>query len=187
MADSSEPAKGGPARKPFVLVTMGMDHHPFQRLVDWVDRWLAAGAAQRVECLIQCGPARSTHVDSVDFLEYPELESAMARAAVIVCHAGPGSIMMARWVGHRPVVVPRLAELGEVVDNHQVTFARQLAGQGEVLLAETEERFREAAETSLAEPRPPRTDLRSLEMTEPLRRFDRLIRELVPHPRGGRK
>ena len=162
-----------------VLVTMGMDHHPFQRLVDWSDAWLDAAPAD-VEGLIQCGPAHSSDPGrSVDFLDFPDLEARMAGARVIACHAGPGSIMMARWVGHRPVVVPRLAELGEVVDNHQVTFARQLASQGEVLLAESEAAFREAMDAALASPGPIHAGADPLAMSEPLRRFDELVGELV--------
>lgn len=168
-----------------MLVTMGMDHHPFQRLVDWSDAWLQ-DAPSDVEGLIQCGPARCPHPErSVDFLDFPELEARMAGARAIACHAGPGSIMMARWVGHRPVVVPRLAELGEVVDNHQVTFARQLAAQGEVLLAETEADFRAAMDTALASPAPVGSSADPLAMSEPIRRFDELVAELVRAPRGG--
>jgi len=170
--------------KRHVLVTMGMDHHPFQRLVDWSDGWLDA-APSDVEGLIQCGPARTAHPErSVDFLDFPELEARMASARVIACHAGPGSIMMARWIGHRPVVVPRLAELGEVVDNHQVTFARQLAAQGEVLRAESEAAFREAMDTALASAGPARSSADPLAMSEPIRRFDELIADLVRTPRA---
>ena len=172
------------AEKRLVLVTMGMDHHPFQRLVDWSDAWLDT-AAPDVEGLIQCGPARCPHPErSIDFLDFPELEARIAAARVIACHAGPGSIMMARWIGHRPVVVPRLAELGEVVDNHQVTFARQLAAQGEVLLAESEAAFREAMDSALAGPGPARSGADPLAMSEPIRKFDELVAEIVRTPRA---
>ena len=130
-------------------------------------------------------PISTAHPErSVDFLDFPELEARMASARVIACHAGPGSIMMARWIGHRPVVVPRLAELGEVVDNHQVTFARQLAAQGEVLLAESEAAFREAMDTALASAGPARSSADPLAMSEPIRRFDELIADLVRTPRA---
>ena len=92
---------------------------------------------------------------------------------------------MARWIGHRPVVVPRLAELGEVVDNHQVTFARQLAAQGEVLLAESEAAFREAMDTALAGPGPIRSSADPLAMSEPIRRFDELVAKIIRTPRAG--
>jgi len=163
---------------------MGMDHHPFQRLVDWSDGWLET-APSDVQGLIQCGPARCPHPDrSVGFLDFPDLEARMAAAHLVACHAGPGSIMMARWIGHRPVVVPRLAELGEVVDNHHVTFARQLAEQGEILLAESEASFREAMDIALASPGPVRPGADPLAMSEPLRRFDELVGELVRRPRA---
>ena len=89
--------------KRHVLVTMGMDHHPFQRLVDWSDGWLDA-APSDVEGLIQCGPARTAHPErSVDFLDFPELEARMASARVIACHAGPGP--RSPCPAHRPPVL----------------------------------------------------------------------------------
>ncbi len=167
-----------------MLVTMGMDHHPFQRLVDWSDAWLDGPPAE-VEGPIPFGPGPRAHPEPYHrLLQFPELEARMAAARVIACHAGPGSIMMARWIGHRPVVVPRLAELGEVVDNHQVTFARQLAAQGEILLAESEAAFREAMDAALASPDRVRSDADPLAMSEPLRRFDQLVGELVRSPRA---
>ena len=38
----------------------------------------------------------------------------------------------------RPVVVPRVHDLGEHVDNHQVAFARHMAAQDQIDVAEDE-------------------------------------------------
>ena len=51
-------------------------------------------------------------------------------------HAGAGSVLLALAAGKRPVVVPRLARLGEAVDDHQLVFARHLAGTGTVTIVE---------------------------------------------------
>jgi len=39
---------------PLVLVTVGTDHHPFDRLVGWIDRWAPPG---RVRLVVQYGTA----------------------------------------------------------------------------------------------------------------------------------
>ena len=58
---------------------------------------------------------------------------------MFVCHAGVGSIMMARrQFGHRPIVVPRRHHLGERVDDHQLSLARRLGRAGVVTLVEDE-------------------------------------------------
>jgi hypothetical protein len=46
--------------------------------------------------------------------------------------------MDCRALGLVPIVVPRLRRLGEVVDDHQVAFARRMALAGDVHVAETE-------------------------------------------------
>jgi UDP-N-acetylglucosamine transferase subunit ALG13 len=120
-----------------VVVTVGTDHHRFDRLVGWIDRW----ASTHPDCsvLVQHGTADPpAHGRGVAMLGYDELVSAMAQARVVVAQGGPATVMDARSVGRRPIVVPRLARFHEVVDDHQVTFGRWAAARDLVLLAEDE-------------------------------------------------
>ena len=57
-----------------------------------------------------------------------------------------------RECGAVPIVVPRLARLDEVVDDHQVAFARQLAGRGLVVVAESEAELHAALDRAVADP-----------------------------------
>jgi UDP-N-acetylglucosamine transferase subunit ALG13 len=52
----------------------------------------------------------------------------------VVTHAGVGSVLGALEAGHTPIIVPRLARLGEHVDDHQSDFARALEARGEVVV-----------------------------------------------------
>ena len=72
----------------------------------------------------------------MDYLPFDALAERAEAARVFVCHAGVGSIILARRCGHRPIVVPRRAELGEHVDDHQLELARRLAAGGMVTLVE---------------------------------------------------
>jgi UDP-N-acetylglucosamine transferase subunit ALG13 len=122
---------------PLVFVTVGTDHHPFDRLVGWIDDWLASGAKERVRCLIQTGTSKPPEQTEFDqYFGYQQMETFLAEASVVVCHGGPGTVMMSRWAGKRPIVVPRRHDLGEHVDDHQVAFARRIAAEGEIALAE---------------------------------------------------
>jgi len=112
-------ADGAPTRLPLVLVAVGTDYHQFDRLVDWVDRWLADVGSCRAEVLVQYGTSKGPTVAlGSSLLEHRELQSAMERATVVVCHGGPATITEARRHGRLPICVPRDPSRGEHVDNH---------------------------------------------------------------------
>jgi UDP-N-acetylglucosamine transferase subunit ALG13 len=67
------------------------------------------------------------------YLSFGEMQAFMREAEVVVCHAGVGSILTAIEAGHRPVVIPRLHEHDEHVDDHQLHLATELHDQGHVL------------------------------------------------------
>ncbi len=66
----------------------------------------------------------------IEFMTYESVVDAMARADSVICHAGVGTIMTALMAGHTPVVIPRQAEHGEHVDNHQLDIATRFADRG---------------------------------------------------------
>jgi UDP-N-acetylglucosamine transferase subunit ALG13 len=121
---------------PLVLLVVGTDHHPFDRAVGWVDAWAARrGDAARV--VVQFGTSRPpAHCEAHDFLRVDELDALMREAGAVVSHGGPGTIMGARAAGSVPIVIPRRAELGEHVDDHQVRFTARLAEAGQIHLAD---------------------------------------------------
>ena len=137
---------------PSVVVTVGTDHHRFDRLVGWVDQW--AVDHPDVAVLIQHGTAAApVHARGVVMLGYDDLVAAMAGAAVVVAQGGPATIMDARSVGHRPIVVPRRAHLDEVVDDHQVTFVTWMAERELVWHADDEGTLGRLLDDALANPK----------------------------------
>jgi UDP-N-acetylglucosamine transferase subunit ALG13 len=124
-----------------VLVTIGTNEQPFDRLVT-----AAANLQIDEELLVQYGSASITSGPGTwhEFLDFHELADQMRAARVVVCHAGVGSIMLARQCGRRPIVVPRRLHLGEAVDDHQLPLSRRLAASGLVTLVEDETRLTEA-------------------------------------------
>lgn len=120
----------------FVLATVGTDHHPFDRFVDWIDAWQAEH--DDVEVFVQYGTCtRRPTSPGEQWVEGHELASMMQRADAIVCHGGPSTIIEARSNGTVPVVVPRNPGLGEHVDGHQMRFADFMSEQENILLART--------------------------------------------------
>jgi len=74
----------------------------------------------------------------------------LAKATLVVMHAGAGSIIHAIRTGKVPVVVPRRAEYGEHIDNHQFEFAQSLATEGRVVVVEDITNLELAAKEALA-------------------------------------
>jgi UDP-N-acetylglucosamine transferase subunit ALG13 len=139
--------------RPVVFVTVGTDHHPFDRLVAWADAWVAAGGPGGVPCLIQTGTSKApAHAAWRDYLRYDEMCAAMSSAVAVVCHGGPATIMEARRLGRVPIVVPRSADLGEHIDNHQQRFARRMSELGEIHVAASQEELFHLLDQALADP-----------------------------------
>jgi UDP-N-acetylglucosamine transferase subunit ALG13 len=178
-----------PGEGPLLLVTVGTDHHPFDRLVGWAGAWLAANPG-RLRCLMQTGtsapPGGSGPVAWQAYLEHDALQAAMASAAAVVCHGGPGTILGARHRGAVPIVVPRRHRLGEHVDDHQVAFARRLAATGgEIHLAETEAELHRLLDRVVAEPAAFRAGAGERATAGAVREFERLVDGLVGRRRAG--
>jgi UDP-N-acetylglucosamine transferase subunit ALG13 len=164
-----------------LIAMVGTDHHPFQRLVDWVDSW--AERRPGVECVIQFGTAAAPRrATGTAYVGHDELGRWMDRAAIIVSHAGPSTILEARQRGHRPIVVPRQAQLGEHVDDHQSRFASRLADLELVLTATTQKDFDGFLDQAVADPSFVRvTETAGDGGTETaVRRFGQLVSDLFP-------
>ena len=67
----------------------------------------------------------------------------------MILHAGAGSVSHAIRAGKIPVIMPRRAECGEHVNDHQVEFAHALAETGSAVVAEEPEHFEAAIEEAL--------------------------------------
>ncbi|HET8681533.1 MAG TPA: glycosyltransferase [Micromonosporaceae bacterium] len=134
---------------PLVLVVVGTDVHPFDRLTSWLERW-SPGPAR---LLVQYGHGRRPALaGATAFLDHDELRRVMTEAALVVSHGGPATITEARRTGHLPIVVPRDPARGEHVDNHQQLFARRMAAAGLVHLCESEPELTTALDLGVADP-----------------------------------
>lgn len=101
-----------------IFVTTGTHHQPFHRLIR-AARALDTGEEVVVQQGVMPPEAWRAHV---------------ARARVVVCHAGPATIEAVAACGKVPIVVPRRALWREHVDDHQVAFARRIADRVHVVL-----------------------------------------------------
>jgi UDP-N-acetylglucosamine transferase subunit ALG13 len=112
-----------------IFVTVGTHHDPFDRLLE------ALRALPGEDLVVQHGNGEPPPAvrEAVPFMSYDEILRNMREAEVVITHAGVGSILCARRQGHKPIVVPRLREEGEHVDDHQGELAAALHDRGEVI------------------------------------------------------
>ncbi|MGI9612009.1 MAG: glycosyltransferase [Acidimicrobiales bacterium] len=133
---TSEPSSEPTAEStPLVVVSVGTDHHRFDRLVGWMDAWAVSNRSVRV--IVQRGTAASTTAaESQPLVPHGELCALFREATAVVTHGGPSTVMDARAAGRLPIVVPRDPELGEHVDDHQLAFAEHLRRHGLAIVVE---------------------------------------------------
>lgn len=126
-----------------IVVVVGTHFRGFERMVKWMDR--IAGQTDE-DVVMQIGSTRYEPRNSTFFryAPYPEMKALISRARVVVCHAGSGSVLDSLQSGKVPVVVPRLPNLGEVRDMHQVEFAKILVREGRAVGALDENELRRA-------------------------------------------
>lgn len=173
-----------PARAPLVLVMVGTDHHPFDRLVQWTDEWLQTRPHAQVQMITQYG---RTHppaaAEGCDFLPRTELDELLHQASVVVCHGGPSTIVETRRRGLVPIVLARTARLGEHVDDHQQRFATVMASRGLIRLVNDRPQLLSALDEAVAKPfRVDRAE--SLpDPAESARRLGKLVDEVVSRPK----
>lgn len=110
-----------------IVVVVG-NKGPFDRLVRGLDAYAQAHPEASVWVQHSAGllPERLRGAPVVD---RAELLARMREADVVVTHAGSGTVRDALVLGHRPVVVPRRAKLGEHVNDHQLELVAALEGR----------------------------------------------------------
>lgn len=121
-----------------IFVTVGTHEQSFDRLVRHVDELKRSGVLTD-EVIMQTGYCDyvPTACTWQRFFPYSQMLSLVEQADIIVTHGGPSSFIMSLQVGKVPIVVPRKRSLGEHVNDHQVSFAREVAKrQKNILVAE---------------------------------------------------
>ncbi len=170
---------------PLLLVTVGTDHHRFDRLSDWVESWLER-SRPAITVVHQQGASRPIDgAEPLGIVGRDLLLRYVSGASIVVSQAGPGSIVDANTLGVVPIVVPRLARLGEAVDDHQVAFAGRMAAAGRVRLGDREDRLHEELDRALTDPGRNRTSRRTSPAAASARELNAVARTVLARRPGG--
>ena len=154
-----------PAKEPLLFATVGATL-PFERLLDYVGDAKSRGLI-RERVVIQTGTGAGARTidgaECVETLDFDAMRALLARADLVVCHGGTGSIITALQAGCRTIAIPRLFERGEHYDNHQLEITQAFEKRGLLFVARTREEFLAALEQArAAAPRLATTDPKGL-------------------------
>lgn len=110
-----------------ILVTVGNDRQPFERLMGWLDLLLGQGLI-REELVVELGACRVVPSGARIYRQLSDGERfrLAAQSRLVVAHCDEGSL---QWLGTLEVpfiLVPRSRRFGEHVDDHQVELASAL-------------------------------------------------------------
>ncbi len=119
-----------------IFVTVGTHEQPFNRLVEYMDKW---ASEHDEEVVIQIGfstyEPKKTKWQKL--FPYSEMVENVDKARIVITHGGPSSFIMPLQIGKVPIVVPRKHEFDEHVNNHQVDFCKAVAErQGNIIVVE---------------------------------------------------
>ncbi|WP_010147532.1 glycosyltransferase [Serinicoccus profundi] len=124
--DSFAPGPEGAPVSEDALLTIGTERFPFTRALSLVE------VTDDLSWTVQTGhtPADDADPRCRRWMSPEDLTDLTTRASLVVTHAGVGSVLLALRAGKHPVVVPRLADLREHADDHQLELARALEHRG---------------------------------------------------------
>ncbi|MGI9624180.1 MAG: glycosyltransferase [Acidimicrobiales bacterium] len=132
---SKRPAPTRPMR---AVVTVGTTHFDFRALLSRLVTIFPTNA----DVTWQVGYSDVADLDlpgATQLVPPDEMAELMKHADVVVAHAGVGSALDALEAGCMPILVPRRAERGEHVDDHQVQAAQWLQSLGLAIAPELDE------------------------------------------------
>lgn len=133
-----------PPKQPLAFVTVGTVL-PFDRLVAGVAALKAAGLLpEHVIAQVGAGGARPAGLECHDSLPFDEVKAILARADIVFCHGGTGSLVTALRAGCRVVAMARSPAAQEHYDDHQREIVDAFAGRGLIQTTDNADRLGEA-------------------------------------------
>lgn len=152
-----------PEKEPLLVATVGATL-PFNRLVETVARARAAGLIpERIVVQTGLGGVAPEGLETHETLPFDQLQALQARADILVCHGGTGSLITGLRAGCRIIAIPRRFDRQEHYDDHQVEIVDAFVHRGLIHSANDDAAFAEALVAARATvPRRATTDPQTL-------------------------
>ncbi|MHA5206581.1 glycosyltransferase [Oenococcus oeni] len=114
-----------------IFVTVGTHEQPFDRLLKEIDKLIEEKVITE-KVIIQTGFSKYVpkNANWRNFMSYDQMNQMIIGSHIVISHGGPASFLNVMSQGKTPIVVPRLSEFHEHVNDHQLIFVQQLIDRG---------------------------------------------------------
>lgn len=130
-----------------IFVTVGTHEQPFNRLVEYMDRWAKVHDEVVVMQIGYC-TYEPQYCEWSKLYPFQEMVKRVDEARIVITHGGPSSFIMPLQIGKTPIVVPRKSEYGEHINDHQVTFSKAVEDRlGTIVVVEDEKKLGKVLDT----------------------------------------
>jgi len=114
-----------------ILVTVGTEKFQFDRLMVWISillkqNWIEEKVVVQYGNCMYCPDGIEAH----KLLPAAEFQELAMSASLVIGHCGEGTLLLAEKIKAPYILVPRMADLDEHIDNHQLELANKLMDTG---------------------------------------------------------
>ena len=111
-----------------IFVTVGTHEQPFNRLLKEMDDLVKKGNIKE-SVVMQTGYStfKPKYCKYKSMFSFEEMKDYVAKAHIVITHGGPSSFIEVIQAGKIPIVVPRLKEFDEHINDHQLKFIQLIA------------------------------------------------------------
>ena len=127
-----------------IFLTVGTQYFGFERLVKEMDE-ISGKIDEEVVAQIGSTKYKPKNMKYFTFIEEEEkILELYKKARIIISHAGAGTILTVLWYKKPAIIVPRLKEFNEHIDNHQLELAEVLKKEGKAIIVYNIENLNDA-------------------------------------------
>ncbi len=111
-----------------ILVTVGTEQYPFNRLMHWIEVLQLSELIQE-EVVVQYGTCTILPAGAkvYRFLKEEKFQDLIHQARIVIAHCGEGTLLLLDSLDKPYILVSRSQQFQEHVDDHQVELALALA------------------------------------------------------------
>lgn len=117
-----------------ILVTVGTQDVPFDRLIKGVEKQIEKGNIKE-EVIVQSGCSKytSNKMKMIPFMDSEDFNECLEQATLIITHGGVGTITSAINAKKTIIVCPRLAKYREANNDHQLQIIKEFSKRGYII------------------------------------------------------
>ncbi|GJL78471.1 MAG: multidrug MFS transporter [Nitrospinaceae bacterium] len=123
-----------------IFVSVGTENFQFDRLLECIDKGIESRDIEgTVFAQTGCSGYRPRHYQFKDYIAYDEMVENIELADIVIMHAGIGSTLLCLELGKVPILLPRMYEKNEHLDDHQLEFSKKFQTVKKAIVVYNEE------------------------------------------------